>query len=73
MLQSHESYSSCGLGSERTDALVALVRHMAAQQSPPLLFGAKITGGGCGGELWALLFSIGVIDAASATHLLDIS
>lgn len=50
LLQSHESYSACGLGSERTDALVTMVRQAAAEQTKPVLFGAKITGGGCGGE-----------------------
>ena len=53
-LQSHASYSRCGLGSEGTDRLVALVRAeqaaaLAAAKSPAL-FGAKITGGGSGGE-----------------------
>ena len=47
MYQSHESYSSCGLGSDGTDALVELVRHAAADG----LFGAKITGGGSGGTV----------------------
>ena len=50
MYESHGSYSSCGLGSEGTDALVALVREMAADD----LYGAKITGGGSGGTVAVL-------------------
>ena len=49
MYGSHESYSSCGLGSEGTDALVALVR-----ESRDNLYGAKITGGGSGGTVAVL-------------------
>ena len=58
-LQSHESYTQCGLGSESTDYLVEAVRarmtcHHSQQeplpsQPPSRLYGAKITGGGCGG------------------------
>ncbi len=50
MYKSHESYSRCGLGSDGTDALVALVREMAADD----LYGAKITGGGSGGTVAVL-------------------
>jgi len=50
MYKSHESYSACGLGSEGTGALVALVREMAADD----LYGAKITGGGSGGAVAVL-------------------
>lgn len=54
MYQSHNSYSNCGLGSAGTDRLVQLVQH--SQRSALLrgqnrLFGAKITGGGCGGTV----------------------
>ena len=53
-LQSHASYSRCGLGSEGTDRLVALVRAEQAAAlatgKQPVLFGAKITGGGSGGK-----------------------
>lgn len=48
MLESHESYSACGLGSDGTDRLVALVRELGADRG---LFGAKITGGGSGGTV----------------------
>ena len=50
MFQSHDSYSRCGLGSDGTDALVALVREPAGDQ----LYGAKITGGGSGGTVAVL-------------------
>jgi L-arabinokinase len=48
MYASHESYGACGLGSEGTDRLVALVREAGAERG---LFGAKITGGGSGGTV----------------------
>ncbi|MEQ1605396.1 MAG: galactokinase family protein [Pyrinomonadaceae bacterium] len=48
MYASHESYSSCGLGTKGTDLLVELVRQL------PNLFGAKITGGGSGGTVAVL-------------------
>lgn len=53
-MQSHAGYSRCGLGSDGTDRLVALVRQEQARakqhQESPLLYGAKITGGGSGGQ-----------------------
>jgi L-arabinokinase len=48
MYQSHDSYGACGLGSEGTDRLVALVREAGVERG---LFGAKITGGGSGGTV----------------------
>lgn len=48
MYASHDSYSSCGLGTEGTDLLVELVGES------PNLFGAKITGGGSGGTVAVL-------------------
>ena len=50
MYESHVSYSKCGLGSDGTDALVALVRASAEDG----LYGAKITGGGSGGTVAVL-------------------
>jgi L-arabinokinase len=50
MYESHESYSRCGLGSDGTDTLVALVRASAGEG----LYGAKITGGGSGGTVAVL-------------------
>jgi len=48
MFASHQSYSACGLGSEGTDRLVALVRAAGPEHG---VFGAKITGGGSGGTV----------------------
>jgi galactokinase len=48
MYDSHESYGACGLGSDGTDRLVALVREAGVERG---LFGAKITGGGSGGTV----------------------
>lgn len=49
MYQSHESYSLCGLGSDRTDEIVDLARNA------PGVYGAKITGGGNGGTVVLLV------------------
>jgi L-arabinokinase len=59
MLQSHWSYTECGLGALETDQLVDLVRK---HRGDDLLFGAKITGGGAGGTVAVL----GSSDAAAA-------
>jgi galactokinase len=59
MYQAHASYSACGLGSEATDLLVALVRAAGQKRG---LYGAKITGGGSGGTVAVL----GRRDAAEA-------
>ena len=75
-MQSHASYSRCGLGSEATDRLVALTRAESATAigdgRSPALFGAKITGGGSGGEPPSLP-PLGVIHAllhvAISAHL----
>ena len=50
MYGSHDSYSACGLGSQATDALVALARDSLEDG----LYGAKITGGGSGGTVAVL-------------------
>jgi len=49
MYQAHESYSLCGLGSDRTDEIVSLAR------KAPGVYGAKITGGGNGGTVCLLV------------------
>jgi len=51
MLESHASYSACGLGSDGTDLLVRLVTELGEERG---LFGAKITGGGSGGTVAVL-------------------
>ncbi len=48
MYDSHASYSACGLGSDGTDRLVAMVREAGPSNG---LYGAKITGGGSGGTV----------------------
>jgi galactokinase len=48
MNQSHESYSACGLGSDRTDEIVEEFKKF------PSVAGSKITGGGSGGTVCAL-------------------
>jgi galactokinase len=48
MYESHASYSACGLGSRGTDTIVEFVR----AEGPAMgLYGARITGGGCGGTV----------------------
>jgi L-arabinokinase len=61
MLESHASYSSCGLGSDGTDRLVELVGEVGESAG---LFGAKITGGGSGGTVAVL----GTEAARGAVH-----
>jgi L-arabinokinase len=51
MYDSHASYGRCGLGSDGTDRLVALVR---AEGVAAGLYGARITGGGSGGTVAVL-------------------
>jgi len=51
MYESHESYSSCGLGSRGTDLIVSLVR---AEGPSKGMYGARITGGGSGGTVAVL-------------------
>lgn len=51
MYESHQSYSTCGLGSAGTDDLVSLVREAGTKEG---LYGAKITGGGSGGTVAVL-------------------
>lgn len=46
MYQAHESYNACNIGSDGTDALVALARAAGPARG---VYGAKITGGGSGG------------------------
>ena len=61
MYESHASYSACGLGSGGTDALVAFVRRAGPESG---MYGAKITGGGCGG-------TVAILGRADAGPLVD--
>lgn len=61
MYESHESYSACGLGSDRTNEIVAL-----AKKSPGI-YGAKITGGGNGGTVCLLVDNQGM-ESVFALH-----
>ena len=64
---SHHALRASQLPADGTDRLVELVQQeqdaAAARREEPALYGAKITGGGCGGELlllagrWLLLLS----------------
>jgi L-arabinokinase len=61
MHQSHESYSRCGLGSDRTDEIVAMAKKASG------VYGAKITGGGNGGTVCLLVDEDGK-NSARAIH-----
>ncbi len=61
MYQSHASYSACGLGNNVTDAIVEAVRRSGPERG---LYGAKITGGGCGGTVCILCEGKGGFQAA---------
>lgn len=61
MYAAHESYSRCGLGSERTDEIVALAKNATG------IYGAKITGGGQGGTVCMLTDTAGK-QTAKALH-----
>ncbi|CAI5934978.1 unnamed protein product [Closterium sp. NIES-64] len=62
MMQSHASYTACGLGSPATDLIVALARTHMGPHGP--LWGAKITGGGSGGTVCVLGDSTAAAQAA---------
>jgi L-arabinokinase len=50
MFQSHESYSSCGLGSVETDLVIDIAKGLKGSG----LYGARVTGGGSGGTVAVL-------------------
>jgi len=53
MYASHWSYGQrCGLGSVKTDRLVSLLRHQGSEAG---IFGAKVSGHGCGGVVTVLM------------------
>jgi L-arabinokinase len=55
MLESHQSYSAVGLGNEHTDEIVQMVMEAGNNSN---IFGARITGGGCGGTVCVLTYGI---------------
>jgi galactokinase len=61
MYAAHESYSRCGLGSDRTNEIVALAKKSEG------IYGAKITGGGQGGTVCLLTDTVGK-QTAKALH-----
>jgi galactokinase len=65
MYQSHSSYSACGLGSDGTDRLVALVRAAGTARG---FYGAKITGGGSGGTVAVLTNRGADIESIAAAY-----
>ena len=65
MYASHWSYGQrCGLGSVETDRLITLIR---AQRSEAGIYGAKISGRGCGGVVVVLMQSTSRAHEALAT------
>ena len=73
MNASHWSYGQrCGLGSIETDLLVSLIRRRGSEAD---VFGAKITGRGCGGVVAVLLKStdqaLSAVEAAMAEYTLQ--
>lgn len=52
MFQSHAGYSTIGLGSRETDAMVEAARRMGPQNG---IYGARVSGGGSGGTVVVLL------------------
>ncbi len=62
MYASHESYSLCGLGSQRTDEIVNRAREYSN------IAGAKITGGGSGGTVCLLTVGDKGRDQAKELH-----
>jgi L-arabinokinase len=64
MVQSHQSYSACGLGTTQTDRLVTL----ALEKRNQGVYGAKITGGGSGGTVCFLAVGDEGKNAVGAIH-----
>ncbi len=58
MRASHEGYSAIGLGHPATDAMVSAIRQCGPEQG---FFGARVSGGGCGGTVVVLLHSTALL------------
>jgi L-arabinokinase len=54
MMQSHESYSTVGLGNEYTDKIVEMIRDAGPDRG---VFGARVSGGGNGGTVCILSYN----------------
>lgn len=52
MTESHRGYSAIGLGSPETDAMAEAIRRLGPARG---FFGARVSGGGCGGTVVVLL------------------
>lgn len=53
MVQSHESYSACGLGHENTDEIIEMVKQAGSHSG---VHGGRVTGGGNGGTVCVLAY-----------------
>ena len=56
---SHRGYSTIGLGAAETDAMVEAVRRRGPAQG---FYGARVSGGGCGGTVVVLLAAAALPD-----------
>lgn len=65
MVDSHRSYSACGLGNEATDDLVQRTMNAGPEAG---LYGARITGGGCGGTVCLMAYMEKGIASANDLH-----
>ena len=53
MYQSHDSYSDVGLGNNHTDLIVQMIKQAGSSSG---VYGARVTGGGCGGTVVILCY-----------------
>ncbi len=65
MYQSHQSYTDCGLGHERSDEIVRMVKQAGQKKG---LYGARATGIGGGGTLAVLCGGFNGADSATKIH-----
>ncbi|MEX0324603.1 MAG: galactokinase [Puniceicoccaceae bacterium] len=64
MYASHEGYTRIGLGHPATDEMVALVRSLGPEKG---FYGARVSGGGCGGTV-AILMRQSALDLFESTR-----
>ncbi len=65
MYQSHQSYTDCGLGHQRTDEIVKMVKDAGHKKG---LYGARVTSRGQGGTVCILSTGLNGPEAARALH-----